>query len=255
MGQIDRSRRRRGCAGALRHKICTASLDNAPLIDGFVSEVELDDGTRVARKHFDPDPAIIAALGLDTLKARFKREVKIQGQLSRDFFIPVLSSDLDSHPPSFTMPLAAKNYTEQIMEDHRSGHPSVGPLADILNGLEELHRLDYRHRDLKPQNILFYNGMWRLADFGLALPPADATTTLTRTHEIFGTEQYMSPEQATAFHTVLPATDIYAFGCILHDLVGVSPRLYFPRLTSLSCRQGKQPLGDGPNFLLGDPGA
>src|SRR5271166_2716791 len=36
MGKIDRSRRRRGCAGALRHKICTASLDNAPLIDGFV---------------------------------------------------------------------------------------------------------------------------------------------------------------------------------------------------------------------------
>ena len=36
MGQIDRSRRRRGCAGALRHKICTASLDNAPLIDGFI---------------------------------------------------------------------------------------------------------------------------------------------------------------------------------------------------------------------------
>ena len=35
MGQIDRSRRRRGCAGALRHKICTASLDNRPLIDGF----------------------------------------------------------------------------------------------------------------------------------------------------------------------------------------------------------------------------
>ena len=37
MGQIDRSRRRRGCAGALRHKICTASLDNAPLIDGSLT--------------------------------------------------------------------------------------------------------------------------------------------------------------------------------------------------------------------------
>src|SRR5271157_4080079 len=35
MGKIDRSRRRRGCAGAPRHKICTASLDNRPLIDGF----------------------------------------------------------------------------------------------------------------------------------------------------------------------------------------------------------------------------
>src|SRR5271157_3639179 len=40
MGKIDRSRRRRGCAGALRHKICTASLDNRPLIDGFVLHKE-----------------------------------------------------------------------------------------------------------------------------------------------------------------------------------------------------------------------
>ena len=46
MGQIDRSRRRRGCAGALRHKICTASLDNAPLIDGFVRAPP-----KVDRKH------------------------------------------------------------------------------------------------------------------------------------------------------------------------------------------------------------
>jgi serine/threonine protein kinase len=191
---------------------------------GFVSEVELADGRRVARKCFDPAAPIIALLGLDVLKARFKREVKIQRQLSGDFFIPVLSSDLDCDPPSFTMPLAAKNYTEQIAEDRRSGQPSIVPLADILNGLEELHRLDYRHRDLKPQNILFHDGIWKLADFGLALSPGQASTTLTRTHEIFGTEQYMSPEQATAFHTVLPATDIYAFGCILHDLVGTPPR-------------------------------
>src|SRR5271157_5804494 len=35
MGKIDRSRRRRGCAGALRHKICTASLDKRPVIDGL----------------------------------------------------------------------------------------------------------------------------------------------------------------------------------------------------------------------------
>src|SRR5208337_3560649 len=40
MGKIDRSRRRRGCAGALRHKICTASLDTRPLIDGFVLHKE-----------------------------------------------------------------------------------------------------------------------------------------------------------------------------------------------------------------------
>ncbi len=42
----------------------------------------------------------------------------------------------------------------------------------------------------------------------------------------------------------------------MSDLIPLADEgLYFPRLTSLSCRQGKQPLGDGPNFLLGDPGA
>src|SRR5271165_2877952 len=40
MGKIDRSRRRSGCAGALRHKICTASLVNRPLIDGFVFRLD-----------------------------------------------------------------------------------------------------------------------------------------------------------------------------------------------------------------------
>ena len=54
MGQIDRSRRRRGCAGALRHKICTASLDNRPLIDGFV----------FARMSAEIEPKTIVAYGL-----------------------------------------------------------------------------------------------------------------------------------------------------------------------------------------------
>ena len=54
MGQIDRSRRRRGCAGALRHKICTASLDNRPLIDGFV----------FARTSAEIEPKTIVAYGL-----------------------------------------------------------------------------------------------------------------------------------------------------------------------------------------------
>lgn len=191
---------------------------------GYVQEVETSDGTRVAKKSFDPQPVILAAMGRDKLMARFKREVMIQSRLPSDFFIPVLDSDLATSPAWFTMPLAVKNYTEQIREDRRAGQPAAGPLADILNSLEELHRLDYRHRDLKPQNILFHDGRWKLADFGLALPPSHDATTLTRTHEAFGTEFYMAPEQRTGFHTVLPSADIFAFGCILHDLVGTTHR-------------------------------
>ena len=41
MGQIDRSRRRRECAGILRHKSCTNSLDNGTLIDGCLTSPTL----------------------------------------------------------------------------------------------------------------------------------------------------------------------------------------------------------------------
>ncbi|QSV74519.1 MAG: protein kinase family protein [Aphanizomenon flos-aquae KM1D3_PB] len=57
------------------------------------------------------------------------------------------------------------------MQDARSnGIPPLEALSDILNALEELHFLGYVHRDLKPQNILFHQGRWKLSDFGLVLP-------------------------------------------------------------------------------------
>ena len=200
---------------------------------GSVQEVELADKSRVARKTFDPDSRLVSTPeALKKLKIRFKREVRTQGLLSTDFFIPVLLSSLDANPASFTMPLAEKNYSEQIKADRLAGTPDSGPLADILNSLEELHRLDYRHRDLKPQNILFHDGRWRLADFGLVLPPSPDTTLVTSSHEWFGTTRYMAPEQLTNFHTVSPAADIFAFGCILHDLVGTSPRTPFQQCSA-----------------------
>jgi len=54
MGKIDRSRRRRGCAGAPRHKICTASLDTGPLIDASVSS----DRSAQGRSQAKPDEVV-----------------------------------------------------------------------------------------------------------------------------------------------------------------------------------------------------
>lgn len=198
---------------------------------GRVDRVLLSDGSIVARKTLCPSPLLGAQVDFLKLRRRFAREVRVQCALKGEFFIPVLAHDLEAPEPWFTMPLAEKNYQQQIVTDRASGKISTEPLADILNGIEHLHRLHFVHRDLKPQNILLWRGIWRLADFGLVLPLLDTTTRLSSTESAWGTTLYCAPEQILSFRHVTEAVDIYAFGCILHDLISGAPRVPYTRHT------------------------
>ncbi|RKH05060.1 serine/threonine protein kinase [Corallococcus carmarthensis] len=198
---------------------------------GKIEKVELSDGTIAARKTFSPSVKVATNEEREKLRKRFCREVRIQRGLSSDLFLPVLDADLNGPAPWFTMPLADKSYIEQIEEDKQSGIITSEALADILNGLEELHRLDYVHRDLKPANILLHEGTWKLADFGLALPPNGGTSRLSSQYSAWGSEHYAAPEQYTDFSNVRPSADIYSFGCILHDLVANASRIPYQRQT------------------------
>jgi serine/threonine protein kinase len=189
---------------------------------GVVEEVTNARRERLARKTFRPG-AHIPKEAYEGLQKRFKPEVKIQAELGGQEIIPVLDSDLDASAPWFVMPLAEKTYETQIAEDRGAGSVDVDAVADILNGLQFLHDLDYVHRDLNPKNILWHDGHWKLSDLGAVLPPSGMTVTLTEDTLIY-TEQYCSPEQRNDFHTAQPPADIYSFGCILHDIFGAPPR-------------------------------
>lgn len=93
---------------------------------------------------------------------------------------------------------------------------NVARLAhEIGSGLDYAHASGVIHRDIKPGNIMIANdGTAIVVDFGLALLQAIGTYG-----EIFGSPHYVAPEQAVSSANAVPASDQYALGVILYEIL------------------------------------
>ena len=104
-------------------------------------------------------------------------------------------------------------------------------MDQVLAALEEAHAQGIVHRDLKPGNIMLVSRrddpeFVKVCDFGIAkIKSARARPSLTMAGLVFGTPEYMSPEQACG-EDVDARTDLYAVAAILYQLV--SGQLPFP---------------------------
>lgn len=100
--------------------------------------------------------------------------------------------------------------------------------SQIADGLGAAHELGIVHRDLKPDNILVTRTrggreIAKVVDFGIAKAIQEgAGEGLTRTGQVIGTPEFMSPEQLLG-DPVDARSDLYALGCILHLMLTASP--------------------------------
>ncbi|MCP4446121.1 MAG: serine/threonine protein kinase [Myxococcales bacterium] len=104
---------------------------------------------------------------------------------------------------------------------------ALGVIAQMARALGAAHAKGIVHRDLKPDNIFLVKRDGRedfvkIVDFGIAkVPPRENSheARLTQVGTVFGTPEYMSPEQASGRTDVDSRADIYAVGIVLYEMI------------------------------------
>lgn len=104
---------------------------------------------------------------------------------------------------------------------------AVPILRQVLDSLTEAHDAGILHRDLKPGNIFVGQRRGQLhatvLDFGIAkMTMDDSLESVTQTGQVCGTPAYVSPELALG-KPASPASDLYALGIVLYEMLAGSP--------------------------------
>jgi serine/threonine protein kinase len=126
----------------------------------------------------------------------------------------------------------------------------VTTIREVAAGLNHLHRHHKVHCDLKPGNILWVNGHWKVSDFGLIRNLGNRS--YVRTVHIMGSYAYMSPESYEG--EIRPAWDVWSLGILLQEmLTGTHPfaATTIPQLTTKVLMQDPEfPEGLSDEFLI-----
>ncbi|MGD8699748.1 MAG: serine/threonine-protein kinase, partial [Gemmatimonadales bacterium] len=157
---------------------------------------------------------------------RFLREIDTAARLAHPHILPLYDSGEADGFLYYVMPYAeGESLRDRLNREKRLPiEDAIQITREVAEALGYAHERGVVHRDIKPENILLEAGEAVVADFGIARAiSAAAGDTLTASGVIIGTPQYMSPEQATGDSSLDSRTDIYALGCVLHEMLAGAP--------------------------------
>jgi eukaryotic-like serine/threonine-protein kinase len=207
----------------------------APLGEGGMGVVYRARDTQLQRQvalkvlpdHFADDP--------DRLN-RFEREAQVLASLNHPNIAQIYGLEKSGPTSCIVMELVeGETLAAQLNRGPLSLDEAVNVAKQIVEALEAAHERGIVHRDLKPANIKRTpSGAVKILDFGLAkasASPAPSDQGFSNSPTlvsgsmagvILGTAPYMSPEQARG-KTVDARTDIWAFGCVLYEMLTGRP--------------------------------
>ena len=162
---------------------------------------------------------IAETLGTDSdLVERFKREARNAAQLNHPNIITIYDFVEEEGHLYMVMELLEGQDLKELI---KSGAPVtmeqiLSIMEQIADGLGFAHSRGVIHRDLKPANIhVSKNGQVKILDFGLV---HEASSDMTKTGQVMGTPNYMSPEQVQGLR-VDPRSDIFSLGAVFYELL------------------------------------
>jgi serine/threonine protein kinase/Flp pilus assembly protein TadD len=167
-------------------------------------------------------PEVATAFGAE----RFLREIGIAARLSHPHLVPLIDSGesdgtlyyVSAYVPGGSLRDRLEREGKLPVED------AVRITEEICAGLDFAHRAGFMHRDVKPENILFADGLALLADFGVARACDPAPDDkMTSPGIAIGTPAYMSPEQAAGETGCDSRSDVYSLACVLFEMLTGEP--------------------------------
>jgi serine/threonine-protein kinase len=190
------------------------------------------------------DPSLGRDVAIKRMKAtsptpeaieRFLREAKVQARLDHPAIAPVYELGHDGDGlPYFTMKRVAGTTMTDVIKRGHARQRLLPAFVDVCLAIELAHSRQIAHRDLKPANIMLGNyGEVHILDWGIARLLDEAAEDSEKNHitmrerqrlpdAVLGTPGYMAPEQAQG-EPCSPATDVYALGCILFEILVGTP--------------------------------